>query len=220
MNRILSSIAFLVFCHVAGAQTVGYFVTDLKGEPILNNYSRVTEGSPFFSHEWLKGRAVGMDGKVYENLTAKLNLLEPGIHFQDEQQREFRMNIPMRELVLSDPASGTSYRFLRSGELCQGNTQAWYQVLDSGRVTLLKLDTRLLTEVKPYGSAVTEEHITASVRFFLLLDGRCRQVRSPAEAWTILSEARPGFTEKPSGKTNAKKLEGELARLTASFNKG
>lgn len=213
-------LALLLGCHAAGAQTVGYFVTDLKGEPIANSYARVTEGSPFFSHEWLKGRAVGMDGKVYDNLTAKLNLLEPGIHFQDEQQREFRMNIPMRELVLSDPASGTIFRFKRAGDICQGNPQSWYQVLDSGRASLLKLDTRLLTEVKPYGSAVTEEHITASVRYLLVLDGRCRQVRSPSDAWTILSEARPAFMEKPSGKTNTKKMENELLKMVNVFNRG
>jgi hypothetical protein len=220
MKKTLILATTLFFALLTHAQTVGYFVTDLKGEPIPNNYSRVTEGSPFFSPEWMKARAIGVDGKIYDNLTAKLNLLEPGIHYQDDQQRELRMNIALRELVLSDPASGTVFRFRRAGEICQGNAQSWYQVLDSGRASLLKLDTRILTEVKPYGSSVTEEHITASVRFFLVADGKCRQVRSTADAWSFLSELRPDFMEKPAGKTNAKKIEDELVRMTGVFNKG
>jgi hypothetical protein len=220
MKKTPILLALLFFTILAEAQTVGYFVTDLKGEPIANSYSRVTDGSPFFSQEWLKGRAVGTDGKIYENLTVKLNLLEPGIHFQDDQQRELRMNIPMRELLLSDPASGTVFRFRRAGEICQGNAQSWYQVLDSGRASLLKLDTRILTEVKPYGSSITEEHITASVRFFLVSEGKCRQVKSAGDAWSFLSELRPGFMDKPAGKTNAKKIEDELVRMTGVFNKG
>jgi hypothetical protein len=219
MKKTLLVLTFVCCLLQAGAQSVGYFVKDLKGEPIVNLYSRVTEGSPFFSREWMKGRAVGQDGKIYDNLTVKLNLLDPGIHFQDEEQRELRMNIAMRDLVLTDPASGTFFRFTRAGNICKGNPQSWYQVLDSGRATLLKLDTRLLTEVKPYGSAVTEEHITAYVRFFLVVEGNCSQVRSPAEAWAILAEKRPAFMEKPSGKINAKKLEDELVKMVSSFNK-
>jgi hypothetical protein len=220
MKKPLFLVIVLFFGLLTRAQTVGYFVTDLKGEPIANMYSRVTEGSPFFSPEWMKGRAIGMDGKIYDNLTVKLNLLEPGIHFQDEQQRELRMNIPMRELVLADPASGTVFRFRRAGDICEGKSSSWYQVLDSGRASLLKLDTRILTEVKPYGSSVTEEHITASVRFFLVSEGKCRQVKSAADAWSFLSELRPGFMDKPAGKTNAKKIEDELVRMTSVFNKG
>ena len=195
------------------AQSVGYFMTDLKGEPIANAYSRVTEGSPFFNPEWLKGMAIGTDGKVYDNLTVKLNLLDPGVHYQDENMREFRLSSALKEIVLTDPSIGKSFRFMRMGTDCQGKAEAWYQVLDAGAATLLKLDTRVLTEIKPYGSATVEEHISPVIRYFLVQDGACMQVKSPAQLWELLAQKKPGFMEKPSGKTNAKKIEDELLQV-------
>jgi hypothetical protein len=220
MKSILTGITFLgLMMGTAKAQTLGYFLTDLKGDPILNNYSKVTEGSPFFNAEWLKGRAVDMDGKIYDNLSVRLNLLDPGIHYLDDKQQEFRMSIPMKALTLTDYVNGRQYSFIRAGSACQGNPQAWYQVLDSGHAFLLKYETRTLTEVKPYGSAVPEEHIKPLTRYYLLVDKKCEAVKSPLELWENLQKLKPGFAEKPGGKTNAKKIEDELVTLARSFNR-
>jgi hypothetical protein len=208
----------LLVSEAGTAQTLGYFLTDLKGEPITNTYSKVTEGSPFFYPEWLKGRAVGMDGKVYDNLSVKLNLLDPGIHYLDDQQKEYRMSIPIKELTLTNYEKRTTYTFIPAGSRCQGNPQAWYQVLDSGSAWLLKYETRTLIEVKPYGSAIPEEHVSPTTRYLVLTPQNCQAIKSPMDLWEKLQTLKPGFTEKPRGKTNSKKLEDELVNINRLFN--
>jgi hypothetical protein len=220
MKQILILLA-AIFMYQSGqlhAQSLGYFMTDLKGEPLTNRYSAVTDGSPYLFDSWMKGKVITTDGKTYDNLSLKINLLDREIIFLNDQQQEIILKNPIREVVLTDLLKSTEYRFIRGITACGQKPDAFEEVLVPGRAQLLKTHVRTLTEVKPYGSATTEEKISASSRYYLLAeDGSCQTVKSPQELWTLLDSRKPGFAEKPS-KTTAKKAEEELIRLAKSFN--
>ena len=200
------------------AQNLGYFMTDLKGEPLVNRYSGVTDGSPYLFDEWMKGKVVTPDGKVYENLSLKINLIDHEIIFLNDQQQEIILKNPVKEVVIEDILKKTEYRLLRGKESCGQKTDEFQELLVPGRAQLLKTHIRTLTTIKPYGSAIAEEKITASARYYLVLDdGSCQPVKSAQELWSILESRKPGFAEKP-GKTPSKKMEEELVRLTLGFN--
>jgi hypothetical protein len=224
MNRNTLLSLILAICLIpdfAQAQqpaSLGYFITDLKGEPLTNKNSRITEGSPFFSEEWLKGKVLTNDGKSFENLSLRVNLLENQVHFLSDQQAEMTMKEDLRYVYLTDVTKGYNYFFARLGSSCAQSPKSWFQVLDTGNVWLLKLDSRSVTEIKSYGSAGAEEKIAISVRYYLLRGSDCQVVKSVQEAYTFLANLKPGFAEKPAGKSSPRKLEEDLKTLVGSYN--
>jgi hypothetical protein len=209
------SICSTGFLH---AQSLGYFLTDLKGEPLVNRYSNVTEGSPYLFDEWMKGTIITPDGKVYDKLSLKINLLDKEIIFLNDQQQEIILKNPVKEVLIEDILRKAEYRFIRGNAACGQKPDDFQELLVPGRTQLLKTHVRTLTTIKPYGSAVEEEKITATARYYLLFeDGICQPVKSTQELWSMMDSRKPGFAEKP-GKTPSKKMEEEIVRLTRSFN--
>jgi hypothetical protein len=194
------------------------FLFDLKGEVLVNKYSKVTEGSPFFSEEWLKGKFYSADGKVYDNLALKIDLAENEIYFLNDQSQEMILKTPVKQIILSNIVTGQSFTFIKTDQLCQSNPRTWFQVLDTGKALLLKSQPKQVTEYKPYGSATTEEKITSSVYYFLLYKQECSALKSAQDLWEKLDKEMPGFTEKTAAKGSVKKSEEELIRLTRLFN--
>lgn len=218
LSLILAVCLIPEFVQAQQTASVGYFVTDLKGEPLTNNNSKVTEGSPFFSDEWLKGKVLTNDGKSFENLSLRVNLLENKIHFLSDQQAEMTMKEDLRYVYLTDVTNGSNYFFARFGSSCGQSPKTWFQVLDTGAVWLLKTDIRSSTEVKAYGSASTEEKIMSTIRYYLMRGTACQVIKSVQEAYSFLAESKPGFAEKPTGKSSPRKMEEDLKTLVGSYN--
>ena len=226
-KRCLYLFASLFLFTCAGAQPLPVvetrpgipgFLFDLKGEVLVNKYSKVTEGSAFFSDEWLKGKFYSSDGKVYDNLALKIDLVENEIYFLNDQSQELILKTPVKQIILSNIVTGQSFTFIKTDQLCQTNPRTWFQVLDTGKALLLKSQPKQVTEYKPYGSATTEEKITTSINYYLLYKQECLTIKSAQELWEKLNVEMPGFTQKTTAKGPAKKSEEELIRLTHLFN--
>ena len=194
------------------------FLFDLKGEVLVNKYGKVTEGSAFFAEEWLKGKFYGSDGKVYDNLALKIDLVENEIYFLNDLSQEMILKTPAKQIILSNIVTGQSFTFIKTDQLCQSNPKTWYQVLDTGRALLIKSQPKQVTAYKPYGSAIMEEKITTSVYYFLLYKQACLAIKSAQDLWEKLNLEIPGFTEKTTAKGSLKKSEEELIRLARLFN--
>jgi hypothetical protein len=194
------------------------FMVDLKGEVLVNKYSKVTEGSPFFSDDWLKGKFIGTDGKLYDNLAIKLDLVENDIYFLNDQAKEMILKTPVNYLHLSNPMTGQSFSFIKTDLLCQSNPKTWFQVLDTGKAWLLKSEPKQVSELTTYASAVKEEKIISGVYYYILFKQECFPIKSAQELWEKLNNQKPGFAEKTTAKGPAKKSEEELIRLTRRFN--
>jgi len=195
------------------------FLFDLKGEVLVNKYSKVTVGSPFFSDDWLKGKFISTDGRIYDNLSLKLDLVENDIYFLNDLSQEMILYTPVSQIILTNFVTSQSFTFIRTDKLCQSNPKIWYQVLDSGKATLLKSQPKQVIEQKPYGSSVMEENIISNVYYYLFYNQGCYPIKTAGELWQKLNDLLPGFEEKTKVKGTGKKTEEELIRLTGQFNK-
>jgi hypothetical protein len=199
-------------------QAMPGFLYDLKGEAISNKYSEIKEGFPFFSDEWLKGKIVSTDGKIYDNLSLKLNLVENEIHYLDDQSAEYILKTPTRLMVLTDFINKKTYTFIQTSTPCHKNEKTWYQVLDTGKVWLLKSEVKQIITLKAYGSAIMEEKVTSSISYYLYTPAECIQLKDPLDLWEKLDARRPGFSEKPATRVSGKKTEEALKQLSRLFN--
>jgi len=200
------------------AQSLGGFIRGLAGEPIVaTQYSKVKEGSPFLFEDWQKGKIILGDGQAYENIPLKLNLLEGTVHYKNDDNQEFVPDAAVKEVMLINEENQKRLRFIHSSFICKEEKGGWYQVLDSGQAWLFRFDSRILSEVKPYGSAVIEEHITNSGIFVLKYDNQCYKLKNTQELRNKLIMLKPESKEKLPKNGNSKSEE-EMSACIKNFN--
>jgi hypothetical protein len=189
----------------------------INGEPFVGSkFSKVVEGSPFFKDEWMKGSVTLQQGKQYHNLSLKVNLLEGSVIFLNDKNVEIEITTPIREVILTDIMNGNVFRFVHSTFTCNTDGKSWYNILDSGKVQLLRNEKRLLVENKPYGSATIEQYIRNQPEYYILSNGQCFKVKNTAELYRKLTELKPGFKTASTG--NKSKAESDLIQLSQQFN--
>jgi hypothetical protein len=200
------------------AQSLGGFMRGLAGEPIVaTQYSKVKEGSPFLYEDWQKGKIILGNGQAYENVPLKLNLLEGTVHYKTEDNQEFVPTEPVKEVMLINEENQKRLRFIHSSFICKEEKKGWYQVLDSGKAWLFRFDSKTLSEVKPYGNAVMEEHITNSGIFMLKYYNQCYKLKNTQELRNKLIMLKPELKEKLPKKGNSKSDE-EMSSYIKNFN--
>ncbi len=105
---------------------------------LVLNRERVV-GSPFFFNEYCKGSIQLLDGKIFSDLNLKINLQSQKIIVALYDGVEVEITSPVSKVTLYGKNDLKPVVFL-SGIPINGkqNERSIYQVLDSGKITLLK----------------------------------------------------------------------------------
>jgi hypothetical protein len=163
------------------------------GEPFVNvKFVNLVEGSPYFKDEWLKGIVVDKTNHEYKGISIKIDLLDNYVHYLDEKEKELLVTTPIKEIVLTD-ASGNNYRFIHSSsfENCTNATKnSWYLWLSTGTVSLYKSFKKALSEMRPYGSATTEQRIKTTEKYVVLYNNAFLEVKKIKDVPSILTNKK------------------------------
>lgn len=171
----------------------GTFLHDYSGKPfMLNKYSKVVEGSPFFKDNFLSGKVVIDNGVEFKNQLLRLNLLENQLHYLDDKKQEMIATAYVKEAVLFDSLYYRHHFFIHSDFLKGENKPGtgWYERLSTGKAFLLKQYKKELKETPLYGSATTELSITTQPRYYVLNGGKWNQVKKLKNISELLSDKK------------------------------
>jgi hypothetical protein len=133
------------------------FLKDINGNPIFTKATYDADGSPFYSDNYCNASIKVMNGKRYRDMPIKLNLLENRVIYRTPNGGEMEA-LTQIESISFDACNGKpTATVFRSGYPLVGQLteKTYYQVLDSGRLQLLKYWRINYTDQKPYSSAVT-----------------------------------------------------------------
>jgi len=163
------------------------------GEPFVNaKFVNLVEGTPYFKDEWLKGIVVDKTNHEYKGISIKIDLLDNFVHYLDEKEKELIVTTPIKEIVLTD-ASENNYRFIHSSSF-ENSTNAtkdsWYLWLSTGTASLYKTFKKSLSEMRPYGSATTEQRIKTSEKYFVLYNNAFLEVKKIRDAPSVLANKK------------------------------
>jgi hypothetical protein len=175
---------------VKGANANVFFV--VAGEPFVNaKFTRLVDGSPYFSDEWMRGIAMSDSVSKYSGIL-KLDLMENKIHFQDEKGNEMVATTKIRQLVLIDTIKQISFSFHHSSFINTADPKnGWYQLLaETSSVKLYKQYVKNLQEIKPYNSATVEQYIRTGNYYYVLYNGRFTAVKKIKELADILVDKK------------------------------
>lgn len=116
---------------------------------IVPNEYRNIDGSPFITEDWLVVKIKLDNNKVYDNVTARVNVYDNKIHFKDSEGKERMLLSKVKEIQIKDPASPLNGAIFISG--FAPNKDIFYKVVvDGPKVRLLEKFSARKTDIKVF----------------------------------------------------------------------
>lgn len=197
MQKIILFIFFSAVFDLAAQRVIDVSKEDAKnivlqsfyvvgGEPFSNvQYIKIVEGTPFFNEKWMKGTVYFEDGTGYTGLFLKIDMLKGNVHYMGADEAEYIVDEKLKRVVLTDTVTSKSFEFIHSDywkneQLARG----WYQVLMEGNASLYKLDKKIISENKRYGSSTAEQKIETSPLYVV----KYKEIIVPVKKWKDLPD--------------------------------
>jgi len=148
------------------------FFNIVGGEPFVVKFTKLVEGSPYFSNEWLKGNVTLDGGKEFDGIPLRLDLYDNQVHYRNANGVELIASPQIKKLSLFDTAAKQTFNFINGSSIAaKKSSEGWYQVLTNGKASLFKKYEKRLIEDRPYGSATVEQSIMTFSHYYILTNG-------------------------------------------------
>ena len=155
------------------------------GVPYINTkFTRLVEGSPFFSEKWQNGKITMSNGTVYENIPLRLDLYNNELQYKDSNDQEMITTGPVKEVLIDNNTGRHLFVRLPYALNDQTHKPHWYELVFDGKFTLYKDYRKDLVESKPYGSATYEQQIKTTELFYMVSNDRILELRKPKDYLT------------------------------------
>lgn len=140
------------YSHIEEASS-NPFLSDANGRPLylLSNYT--VEGSPYFMDEYQTAQLITVEGTVYKNVKVKINIVDRVVQYLAADGKEMVTDIPVKRLLFTGPDGGTDIILESFLTALNAPGAGIYQVLDTGKIKLLKKIVINSRDEKKYGNA-------------------------------------------------------------------
>lgn len=197
---VLSLLTGLVFHFASFAQRNATFdfnnanqlMTDVMGRPIYLKVEYNTEGSPYFPADYNRADVYTKSGKRYQGLGVRLNLFDRMLLMKMKDGSEIELiSSTVSKVVFTDtfytPTLGNIIFMNGFTPVEKQTAESFYQVLDSGKVKLLKYYSVNYTDKKEYGQAsITRVYTQSAACYILLPDNTIHKIEKGKDAFTGL----------------------------------
>lgn len=171
------------------------FASDFNGRPMYQKTEYRIEGTPYYFDEYYWGDVISVSGKEYKNVRIKFNLLEHHLQFITDDGTEMIATSPVKAIRFSSlPAgkdSSKAVTLISGSGVLNAPDAVIYEVLDSGKASLLKKITLSYRDEKKYGEAGITRHFERKENeFFILLNNEYKKVEKKNEFFLTLLHDR------------------------------
>lgn len=183
-------------------------------------YVALVEGTPYFPEAFSKGKIILSGGKRYDSIRLRLDLIENTVQYVDPGGEELVATTPIRTILLTGIANGKDKRFDNADfiKTTSAITKGWYQLLDTGTLCLYKQYHKSIRENKPYGSATTEQSITTSFHYYILINSVFTPVKKIKALPDMLQDKKTELLEYISNNNLTGKTDEDYIALVAYYN--
>lgn len=167
--------------HTYDYSNAQQFFTDVNGRPLYMKVEYIVDGSPFHPDHYYKASLFLKSGKAYTGIPVKLNLMDNTILYTTPSGEELVSINPIVRVVFTDTAENnlmTGVIFERGFASVDKQTEdTYYEILDSGKVTLLKYYRVYFDDRKTYASATITRAFHETPSYYLCLaDGTMKKL--------------------------------------------
>lgn len=175
--QVLSSVNTNAQNQVVLDPVTGKPLTDLKYEQVI--------GSPYLVDQWLNGEVKLANGSIVKAKAVKYNILENRLLFQQDN-KVFEFFPQAVAFVLFAPEGKRTFLFR------ENEKDGYFELLEDGKIQLLKKTKKKIQDRKDYNSAVVETTIAENVNYFLMVDGKQKEVKLTKKS---IRSALPNYKE-------------------------
>lgn len=179
-------------CVIMNAQGIG-LMTDVSGKPIYLKVEYTIEGSPFYPTDYYRASIFTRDDKIYKDVSVRFNMLDNLLLMKQDDGTELVVTSPVTRVIFTDRyKQGMLNTVFEKGfpRTSQQNEQTYYEVLDSGRVKLLKHRSASYDDKTYYGIAGISRVFEIKVTYYLFAEGKMSKLDKGKDGLLSL------FTEK------------------------
>jgi hypothetical protein len=191
-------------------------MTDAMGQPFYPQQKYSWEGKVFFPEEYSLATITTANGKSYKNIKAKLNLFDNSLLFLDSAQREFVVTLPVAKVEFENFFAQKNNVFIKP---LNDTGTAFYQVLDSGKITLLKKIFLTYKDQMGFGSTSITRIFEQKFSYFTYANGLLKALDRSKSA---VLELMAGKSAKVDAYIEAEKLkmrkEEDLVKVFRFYN--
>lgn len=194
---------------------------DGHGIPWKFDFPFAMDGSPFFDTSFCSGSIQLLNGKTYNGLKLKLNLEQQKIIFEAGEGRAYALSQPATRISLSCKENNKPVIF-RSGfaPIDKQTDRSLYQVLDSGKVLLLKFVEIRFKDSKEYNSNDFTRAYRQLPYYYIWMAGK-DLVKVPTnenELIDLLAGQRKELIEVIDKEKLKMRKESDLIKIVAKYN--
>lgn len=215
MKRICLMALITGFSIAAGAQ--GSLSAGGPGNFYRPENSEVL-GTPFLLPKFVKGVILLLNGKKEENYLLNLDVYSNKLVYQEDGQTLVVINA-VKEFILK-PSDDSTLLFRNGFQPVDKNTSAtFYQVMEQGNVTLLKLTRKIIKDKKVFNQPPSKEFDEAETYYLVKTEGAPVKIRKDRTAVISVIGDPEGKLEAWMRKTGNKcRQEEELKALVKAVN--
>lgn len=215
-----SSRAQLGSYSFSGSSNVLY--NDGYGIPWSNTLPYNLDGSPFFDTGFCVGSIQLPNGKMYGGIKLKLNLEEQKIIFEVTEGKAFVLTAPVARIELGCNGSANGVVF-RSGftAIDKQNDRSLYQVLDSGKVLLLKFTEIRYKDSKAYNSNDMTRYYRQLPSYYLWVPGKdlMKISQNENELISLLADQQKVLSDAIAKEKWKVRKEADLIKIISLYNR-
>ena len=170
---LVGSLCFLALAM--HAQKPGVFLTetnktmeDAFGRPLRTQTTYNVEGTPYYPEEYCKATLSFSNSNMHSRAKAKLNLYDNTILFVTEKGLELEVIVSVDKIEFMDSLSGKTIVFQKGFTGSGLQEKIYYQVLDTGKIILLKHIAVTYRDFSPYGTAVITRSFQHRLNYYIL----------------------------------------------------
>ncbi|WCT12436.1 hypothetical protein [Mucilaginibacter jinjuensis] len=167
---------FFVVLVMAASSFVAHgqgIVTSNQGTPFTSQVYAEVNGSPYLSSRWVTGNVALKDGQIYKSVEIKYDQVGDQLLFKADNGDSLLFAQPVHEFELPVTEKGkTTTRNYRNGfPAVNGNTtNNFYEVINDGKVKILKRTKKNIQSHKDYSSANVINDINTNTTYYVLKD--------------------------------------------------
>ena len=218
----MSFVLLLAFlCMDAGAQQ-NPFMNDAVGRPLYLQTNYTAEGSPYLYENYRPAEITTTNNRVYKDVNVKINLAENIVQFINDRGEELVATIPIKQirlLGLNSTGGLQELVFLSLNKSINTPNDSVYQVLDSGRVSLLAHVRVNYRDEKRYGQAGITRIFKTSYTYYIWRDGKKERLERNKDAvLQALADKRTEVEAYVRKESLGYRSENDLAKIFRFYN--
>ena len=199
------------------------FFNEFTGKPYLPTDQSDIPGSPFINKEWKRCIIKINDGRYFEDVLIKLNILNQTVHYRSWAGAEMEVsNGIITEVQMIDTTGNgeITTRLFWNGFKPIGNNDenTFYEALDTGKADLLLCRKVKITEVKVVGLATQKEY-QSSQEYYISIGNDLVKCKKSSSFFVELFADKKDLVKKYIDENNLKfKSEKDLVRIVRFYN--